>query len=288
MHALIVALVAHAAAASNATRCIPRPNQTQSCRAREPLTPELLALHMDKIRGRGSTLWAKLDEASAVVKHYAQGIGGTTWEVPEEIEMLVGVLAKRPRWGTICEIGMNAGHSSHVWLHSTGAQLKVFDLFERQYSEGTRSLVEAMYPGRATFFRGGSDKTVKAYAARVKAGLEPPCDLWFIDGGHDKHVRLDFRHALASAAPTGEIIADDCTKSRFPLVRSVFEKYQKERLIVNATRRFMPKPPPVGAKGWCVGRWNESALGRIGHGLPADAECSSSFGKEFCPWAELA
>ena len=113
--------------------------------------------------------------------------------------MFLEVLSWRPRWETICEIGMNAGHATHVWLHSTSANLKEFDLFERQYSEGTRSLLEALYPGRISFHKGMSFSTVPRYAARVKAGQEPPCDLWFIDGGHDKNVRS--RPALVTRLP---------------------------------------------------------------------------------------
>ena len=70
-------------------------------------------------------------------------------------------------------------------------------------------------------------------------------------------------------------------------VRSVFETYQRERLIVNSTRTFLEMGKPIGAKGWCVGRWNTTALERIGHNMPADPACSKSLGKEWCPWAEL-
>ena len=56
----------------------------------------------------------------------------------------------RPRgeWRTVCEVGFNMGHSAILWLHSSDAVLKSFDLGNLPYSNGSMSLVAASYPGR--------------------------------------------------------------------------------------------------------------------------------------------
>ena len=132
-------------------------------------------------------------------------------------------------------------------------------------------------------------QSLPKYSARVVAGLEPPCDLWFIDGGHTRPVPAsDLEHAWRASHNRTIVVADDCT-SRFQDVRDAWhqlmnvagklarlnESYMPQRkgLTDGSSRRFRQmKPAPgqpkaargegahwrphvyvVGIKGWCSG-----------------------------------
>ena len=112
---------------------------------------------------------------------------------------------------TVCEIGFNAGHSAVMLLNSTSAQLHEFDLGALPYSKGSRSFVEAHYPGRAHFHLGYSQRTVAAFVRSVHAGDELPCDFWYVDGAHTGTVPYtDLLNALNASSPSAVIMADDC------------------------------------------------------------------------------
>ena len=79
-----------------------------------------------------------------------------------------------------------------------------------------------MYYGasRISLYRGDSTLTVAAYATKVRAGLEPGCDVFFIDGSHtDPTVTKDFGNAIASMREGGVLMADDTT-SHWPDVQA--------------------------------------------------------------------
>ena len=57
---------------------------------------------------------------------------------------------------TVCEVGMNAGHSATTLLHGLQTRLIEFDLMALPYSNATVRLLEARYPGRIHVFPGRS------------------------------------------------------------------------------------------------------------------------------------
>lgn len=226
---------------------------------------DLLQEHVCNARAEPD-LWGALNEASALAERY----DGTSWhamghsaQVKEQIQALRELLLRPelPVWRTICEVGFNAGHSAITWLHGTSAQLKEFDLFQLPYSAGSRAYVELLYPGRVTFYSGNSAVTLLQYVTQVAAGVEPPCDLWFIDGDHRKAGAVrDFRNAMASSSELAWVVADDCT-SRYPAVRASFDNYVNQGHILRGTVR---KTTVLGGrKGWCIGQVNHSSRLRL-------------------------
>ena len=103
----------------------------------------------------------------------------------------------------VCEIGFNAGHSAALWLEGTQSQVEhvvSFDMLDHPYSAAMQQLLTALYGEKRISWHGGdSTKTVAAFAARVASGEEPPCDLWYIDGGHGPVVAADTVNALKSS-----------------------------------------------------------------------------------------
>ena len=218
----------------------------------------------------GAAVWAQLDRATAVSeRHVAKSFfkhNGNSAQVPAEIEMLraaatgnlPSVSVRKPR--VACEVGFNAGHSAVVWLEGLETQLKTFDLFKLPYSNASRHWIDEQYPGRVAFYKGDSAETVPRYVARVDAGLEPRCDVWFVDGLHSKAGRIppqplaDLRNALLSASHGATIIADDCTR-RFPAVPAAWRSLLSTGTIKDAFNVTHALRPPAGLKGWCVGRY---------------------------------
>lgn len=187
---------------------------------------------------------------------------GHSGQVPEEITMLRTVVnGNRPRGGvhTVCEVGFNAGHSATVWLDSLDTKLKSFDLFRLPYSNASSSRLATVYPGRIEFFKGPSQVTVPQYISSVRGGTQPLCDVWFVDGDHNRAApEVDLRNALQASAKGAVIIADDCS-ARFPAVQYAWRKLIKEGLIADMFNRTLVTPPPGGLKGWCVGHNTERA-----------------------------
>ena len=241
-----------------------------------PLPQDRLAAHLENVHADGPPdLWAWINETFRAVLNYPQNVGGTTAEAPLEVDAAVRLLAQRERggWKTVCEIGMNAGSSAVIWLHGTDAQLQEFDMFERTYSRGTQSFLEAAFPSRVTFYPGPSQKTVLQYVQAVQSGEASPCDLWYVDGNHDiPFVWQDFRLVLASAAFDGWLMADDYSK-RYPGVRMAWQEYTQRGLVIpTETFMYTSSQPGVGHKGWAIGRWNTTALRAMNRTLPAHCE----------------
>ena len=91
------------------------------------------------------------------------------------------------------------------------------------------------------------------YVARVDAGLEPRCDVWFVDGRHNGAFAVrDLRNALLSASHGATIIADDCTR-RFPAVPAAWRSLLATGTIKNAFNVTHALRPPAGLKGGVSG-----------------------------------
>ena len=104
-----------------------------------------------------------------------------------------------------------------------------------------------------------SQQTLPRYVKEVQAGMQPRCDVWFVDGDHNRGTPyVDLKHALQSASDGATIIADDCT-GRFPAVQLAWKAILGQGHIVNAFNKTMRLPPPGGLKGWCVGRYSPVA-----------------------------
>jgi len=141
-----------------------------------------------------------------------------------------------------------------VWLEGLNTTLKTFDVFKLPYANASRHHVDSLYPGRVRFIKGSSAETVPRYISDVRAGVEPLCDLWFIDGDHKGGAWTDMSNAFKVAADGATIIADDCTH-RFPAVRAGWRKAIAGGFVADTFNKTLNLPPPGGQKGWCVGRF---------------------------------
>lgn len=143
-----------------------------------------------------------------------------------------------------------------VWLEGLDTRLNTFDVLRLPYSNGSRTHIDSVYPGRVTFHQGVSQETIPRYVKAVQAGAQPRCDVWFVDGDHNRGTPFtDLKHALQAASRGATIIADDCTR-RFPAVQVAWTAILAQGNIVNAFNKTMNLPRPGGLKGWCVGRYS--------------------------------
>jgi hypothetical protein len=116
-------------------------------------------------------------------------VEGNSFELRAE-RQLYKAIARLPRISTICEIGLNAGHSAAMWLIANPtAKVVMFDLFEHKYSKAVEEFLrtDAMKYGlvntdaRLTTVMGSSLDMVPKFA-RENPGFK--CDLLSVDGGH--------------------------------------------------------------------------------------------------------
>mmetsp|Transcript_56818 Transcript_56818/g.123524 ORF Transcript_56818/g.123524 Transcript_56818/m.123524 type:complete len:272 (-) Transcript_56818:126-941(-) len=179
---------------------------------------------------------------------------GHSGQVPEEVAMLREV-SSRPGIATVCEIGMNAGHSALCMLEGRKTNLVEFDLFQLRYSNATARFLDALYPGRISFHPGSSLQTVPVYARNVtELGGAPPCDAFFIDGDHGHGApSKDLEHALRASSDDAVIVMDDCAP-RFPQVVAAWQNATAAGLVMPESQTVLHLPEPAGMKGWCIGR----------------------------------
>jgi len=243
-----------------------------------------------------------LGQNTAIMDYFVDapthGQGHSAQVQMEVIHLRNLILTMRSRGTVVCETGFNAGHSAAIWLEQPSqARLLSFDLGAEPYSESARAFVRTMYPGRLTYFKGDTTKTLPRFASRVESGDEPPCDLWYIDGGHQGKVPASDINSAWRASHDGTImVADDCT-GRFQAVRDAWRGALKRGLIMplNGSRMpadggsgrmvvdkpspgqptafwprsayegvlaFMPQRYLIGMKGWCSGVVVKKAAGR--------------------------
>ena len=237
------------------------------------LIPTLHMLELGHSRLDAPSLWRVLDEATRVAERHLPD-PAAWWETmghaaqkPAQVASFRGLMAAREqlRRGNVCEIGFNAGHSAIMWLHGTDAHLVEFDLQTLPYSAASRAFVEASFRGRVQFHVGKSRQTVPAYAASVRNGTAPPCDLWLVDGDHGAGAQHDMLNAFDASRAGTLVVADDASL-RFPLLR----KYWRIHVAIGSLRELSCIQLHRGgathnAKGWCIGRvepWAVTAEGR--------------------------
>ena len=127
-------------------------------------------------------------------------------KIMHDVALLTNRSGTPPR---ICETGFNAGHSALIWLLShPGSTVVSFDLGKNVYVRAAYGWFKEYFPGRVDLQLGDSKQTLPAY--RRKYPEAPPCDLWFVDGGHDfETASSDLQHAIAMSSEKTVIIMDD-------------------------------------------------------------------------------
>lgn len=155
----------------------------------------------------------------------------------------------------VCEVGFNAGHSALAMLLSapSRASLVSFDLGVMTYTSVCAQLVRKVFPERGRFrlIVGHSNQTIRQFALNHPS--EPPCDLIFIDGGHQYNEAREDLLAMSLLAVRGRslVVMDDVgcgkyyCKGSTAAWRRLIAAGQIEELGCEAD----------GYRRWCWGRY---------------------------------
>lgn len=107
----------------------------------------------------------------------------------------------------ILEIGLNAGHSTELFLdESNAATVTSFDLFEKSYSPDILRQLSEVYGDRFQSIQGDTRETLPAWFAQNPS---EPFDLVFVDGGHSFEVASSDLETVLQFVPRGCLIAMD-------------------------------------------------------------------------------
>ncbi len=115
-----------------------------------------------------------------------------------------------PRCRTVCEVGLNAGHSSVLWMEACPeATAVLFDLPYKSWSQATFDFLRTHYEGRITITEGNSLVTIPEYLEK-HPGTQ--CDIIAIDGSKEAAVRFhDFLNLEQYAHPATLLLLDDAS-----------------------------------------------------------------------------
>jgi len=113
---------------------------------------------------------------------------GYTEQVPEQVQILKA-LVNNDKIINVLEIGMNAGHSSCLFLENN-KQCNVisFDIGNHDYVRVGKQYIDNKYPNRHELIISDSTISVPLY---TNINKESKMDLIFIDGGHDYETALN-------------------------------------------------------------------------------------------------
>lgn len=93
-----------------------------------------------------------------------------------------------PNCRTVCEVGLNAGHSSILWMEACpNATAILFDMPYKKWSRPALDFLRTEYSTRVTITEGNSLKTIPEYAS---SHPDWRCDLIAIDGSKDPEIRF--------------------------------------------------------------------------------------------------
>jgi len=108
---------------------------------------------------------------------------------------------------TICEIGLNAGHSATVWLSAKPhIRLFSFDLGNKPYTFEAVKYLIGKFPGRLTLTFGNSMDTVPMLTPQLRGS----CDIVVVDGGHTEDLAWhDIQNMRKLANSDSILIIDD-------------------------------------------------------------------------------
>jgi len=137
---------------------------------------------------------------------------------------------------TICEVGLNGGHSAALFLEAAGRQAKLimFELGKPPYTSTAAGLVNRLYPGQMELILGDAKATMKRYLNEHKPSRV--CDVMSIDGQHRlEPFRTDLKHALKMCKRGSLLLFDDMQRTLDSGVtnpiRSLVEDYSSRGLL---------------------------------------------------------
>ena len=169
------------------------------------------AAGLSSARVRASGFWEEVEALEGyLVRVGAVTRGGGAADGVASISRLLEALdSARPPPRTVCEVGVDAGHTSLLWLlGAPDAHVVAFDLGPH-VTRWAAVWLTRRFPGRYTLVLGDSVDAIPRFHA---AQPDVICDLWFIDGGHTRDVAAaDAAAARAMARPGATVLFDDVT-----------------------------------------------------------------------------
>ena len=218
-------------------------------------------------------MWAALDEANR------RRLNGTGWQGEglegRSSELEIGAWLQAPsRVGltveeglTVCEIGLNAGHSAVAWLCAfPGSHYKSFDLLHKHSSRSTTAFLQQTFPGRFAVYGGDTRETLPRVV--LDANRDGwACNVFSIDGGHTLEVAgSDLRHGRELVRPGMHVVVMDdlrCQAHYCEEPTAVWDAAREQETLEEVGRcgvEFLGEwsDTPLAAfpeHGWCFGRY---------------------------------
>ena len=138
------------------------------------------------------------------------GIGA----VPRQIAVYASMAAALPNAATICEIGLNCGHSATTFLEANPhARVVSFDLPGAPWGMKARAYLRSRYGQRLEIVDGRSSHTMKDW---FREHPDVRCDLASVDGDHAYYpTMVDIANVLQRVRCNGSVLLDDvCDPNR--------------------------------------------------------------------------
>jgi hypothetical protein len=168
--------------------------------------------------------------------------------VPEEVQFYWAA-ARLDGVSTVCEVGVNAGHSAAVYLVSNPATTYIgFDTMGLRWSAQSFAFLQRIFPGRVNFVKGYSTDTLPRHTS-------PPCDMLSIDGEHAGETPyLDIINGRRASRARGYVLMDDWS-STSPDVKSAWARAKAEGVLEEVLCVDKGIYVKQYHKAWCLGRY---------------------------------
>jgi predicted O-methyltransferase YrrM len=128
---------------------------------------------------------------------------------------------------SICEIGVNAGHSLLLMVSvNPSADYLIFDLGGHSYTRPCVEYIKSQYPStKITEVYGDTKITLRNYLAKNKTKF----DMIHVDGGHDTHTVVnDFIYTEKLLKSKGVVVFDDYNYGN---IKEVVDFYESQNVI---------------------------------------------------------
>lgn len=128
---------------------------------------------------------------------------------------------------SICEIGVNAGHSLLLMVsNNPSAEYLIFDLGGHSYTRPCVEYIKSQYPStKITEVYGDTKITLRNYLVKNKTKF----DMIHVDGGHDTHTVVnDFIYTEKLLKSRGLVVFDDYNYGN---IKEVIDFYERQNVI---------------------------------------------------------
>ena len=135
-------------------------------------------------------------------------VEGNSGDFPEQSRIYFEI-GRQEFVKTVCEVGLNAGHGTLIWLLSNPEILMYsFEIGIYYYSRPMANVLQRLFPDRLWMVYGNSSATIPEFLARYPS---VKCDVIIIDGDHEVVYKNDFDNMRSLASRDGHLLIVDDT-----------------------------------------------------------------------------